>query len=232
MLSELVKINSENFATSGNEEKCARYIHEYCKRIGLNSDMFSPMDIDGFKQHPDYMAGRNLENRYNVVSRYKGIEEKDELMLMAHIDTVRIGDISAWEKDPLSGEICDGKIYGRGACDDKYAVAAALFVMKLLKKNGFKPKKNLLFGAYCDEEYGGSHGDLSTVLKHPTEQIVSMDGRENQIWHCGFGGGEMKCLFHTKETVDSAKTAAMGIPVVLEVICRKSQKRAGKKQVL
>lgn len=161
-----------------------------------------------------------------MVSRYKGIEEKDELMLMAHIDTVRIGDINDWEKDPLSGEICDGKIYGRGACDDKYAIATALFIMKLLKENGFKPQKNLLLGAYCDEEYGGSHGALSTVLKYPTKRIVSMDGSEDQIWHCGSGGGEIKYLFHANETVDSAKTVAMGIPVVLEVMEKFAQNRS------
>ena len=225
LLSELIKINSENLVTTGKEEECATYIYEYCESIGLDNDIFSPMDVEGFDKHPDYMSGKNLENRYNVVSRYKGIEEKDELMLMAHIDTVRLGDLSDWKRDPLSGEICDGKIYGRGACDDKYAIATVLFIMKLLKENGFKPKKNLLFAAYCDEEYGGSHGALSTSLKYPTERIVSMDGSENQIWHCGSGGGEMKYLFHTKDVVDSAKTTAMGIPVVLEVIEKFAERR-------
>lgn len=226
LLSELIKINSESFNTYGNEEECAKYVYDYCEKLGLETDMFSPMDLEGFDKHPDYMPGRNLENRYNVVSRYRGTEDKDELLLMAHTDTVRIGDLGDWEREPLSGEICDGKIYGRGACDDKYAVAAALFIMKLLKENGFKPKKNLLFAAYSDEEYGGSHGALAAVLKYPAERIVSMDGREDQIWHCGSGGGEMKYLFHTKETVDSAKTAAMAIPVVLEVIEKFAAKRS------
>lgn len=218
LLSDLIKINSENFANYGNEEECARFVYEYCKNLGLESDIFSPMDLKDFDKHSDYVDGRNLENRYNVVSCYKGIEDKNELMLMAHTDTVRIGDLNDWEKSPLSGEICDGKIYGRGACDDKYAVATALFIMKLLKENNFKPKYNLLFAAYSDEEYGGSHGALSSVLKYPAERIVSMDGIEDQIWHCASGGGEMKYLFHTKETVDSAKATAMAIPVVLDVL--------------
>ncbi len=225
LLSELVKINSESFSDYGNEENCAHMVYDYCKKIGLESDMFSPMDLEGFDKHPDYMPGRNLENRYNVVARYRGIEDEDELMLMAHTDTVRIGDESEWEKDPLSGEISDGKIYGRGACDDKYAIATALFVMKLLKENGFKPKKNLLFAAYSDEEYGGSHGALAAVLKYPVERIVSMDGIENQIWHCASGGGDIKYLFHTKETANSAKTAAMAIPVVIDVIEKFAENR-------
>ena len=218
LLSSLIKINSESTGSHGNEEACARYIHALCREMGLQSDLFSPMDIPDFASHPDYLPGRNLENRYNVVARYPGIENEDELLLMAHSDTVRIGDLEDWDKAPLSGEIADGKIFGRGACDDKYAIATALFVFKLFQECGFKPKKNLLFAAYSDEEYGGSHGALSTVIKYPTNRIVNMDGRENQIWHCGSGGQELKYFFHTRDVVDSAKTAATALPVVIDVI--------------
>ncbi len=226
MLSALIKINSESFGDYGNEEECARYIHKLCQDLGLESDLFSPIDIDGFDKHPDYMPGRNLENRYNVVARWRGVEDRDELMLMAHSDTVKIGDIANWDDDPLSGAIKDGKIFGRGACDDKYAIAAILFIIKILKEAGFEPNANLLFAAYSDEEYGGSHGALAAVTKYPCNHIVSADGRAGQIWHCGSGGGEMKYIFHTKETVDSAKTAAMAIPVIIEVIEKFAQNRA------
>jgi len=218
LLSELIKINSENFISYGNEEACARYVYDLCQKLGLETDMFSPMDIKDFDKHPDYLPGRNLENRYNVVARYKGETDEDELLLMAHTDTVRIGDEANWNADPLSGEIKDGKIFGRGACDDKYAVATALFIIKLLKEIGFVPKKNLLFAAYSDEEYGGSHGALSSVLKYPTKRIVSLDGRKDEIWHCGSGGMELKYFFHTKEVADSAKKAAKAISVVIDTI--------------
>ena len=102
-------------------------------------------------------------------------------MLMAHLDTVEIGDRANWTVDPFGGEIIDGKIYGRGACDDKYGIAASLFLIKVLQSLGFTPKKNLLFTAYCDEEHGGSHGALAAVLRYPTSRIVNLDGREDQI---------------------------------------------------
>ncbi|MEE1277824.1 MAG: M20/M25/M40 family metallo-hydrolase [Acutalibacteraceae bacterium] len=121
-------------------------------------------------------------------------------------------------RDPLSGKIKDGKLYGRGACDDKYALATIMFIIKLLKEQGFKPKKNLLFAAYCDEEYGGSHGAMAAVMKYPTKRIVSMDGRYGQIWHCGSGGQEVKCHFHTDFPADSAKVAAKAISVVIDCI--------------
>lgn len=46
------------------------------KKIGLESDIFSPMDIKDFENHPDYWPGRSLENRYNVVARYQGEENE------------------------------------------------------------------------------------------------------------------------------------------------------------
>ena len=100
---------------------------------------------------------------------------------MAHMDTVGIGDTSHWDMDPLSGAIKDGKLYGRGATDDKYAIATALFIIKLLKEKGFKPKRNLVFAAYSDEEYGGSHGAMAAVMKYPCKRIVSLDGDDGEI---------------------------------------------------
>lgn len=216
ILSNLIKINSENFSAYGNEEECARYIYDMCKEMGLEADMYSPLELEGFTEHPDYLEGRGLENRYNTVARMRGEEDIDEVMIMSHSDTVLIGDLANWKKDPLSGEIADGRIYGRGASDDKYGIATALFIMKLLKENKVKLKKNLLFAAYSDEEYGGSHGAMAAVMKYPCKRIVSMDCGEDQLWHCGSGGGEAKYFFHIDGALDSAKQTAKGIPVIME----------------
>ncbi len=225
LLSNLIKINSESFGTHGNEKECAEYIYDLCQKMGLESDIFSPMELEGFSSHPDYLEGRNLENRYNVVARLRGENDTDELMLMGHSDTVRIGDLANWERDALSGEIVDGKIFGRGACDDKYALATILFIMKILTENNVRLKSNLLFAAYSDEEYGGSHGAMAAVMKYPCNRIVNMDGKQRQIWHCASGGGEMKYLFHTEKPVDSAKITAKAIPIIMEVIEQFADKR-------
>ena len=225
LLSSFIKINSENFDTSGNEEELARLIHKMCLELGLESDLYSPLDLPGFENHPDYLPGRGLQNRYNVTARWRGEENVDELMLMGHTDTVEIGTLSSWDKAPLSGEVSDGKIWGRGAGDDKYALATIIFTIKLLKELGFKPKKNLLFSAYSDEEHGGSHGALAAVLKYPTASIINLDGREDDIWHCGSGGGEAFYNYHVDATVDNAKQAAMALPIILEEIDKFAENR-------
>lgn len=216
MLSSLVKINSENDGTNGNEEECARYVHKLCQEAGFESDLYSPMSLEGFSNHPDYMPGKHLENRYNVTATWKGEQDENEVMLMAHTDTVVFGDLANWKRHPLSGDIENGCIYGRGATDDKYGIAVSIFLMKLLKDAGFVPKKNLLFSAYVDEELGGSHGAMAAVMKYPTKRIVNIDGGCEMLVPSATGGGVVIYRFHTKDTVDSAEPTAQGFPIVLE----------------
>lgn len=225
LLSDLIKINSENFGAYGNEAACAEYVAELCREGGLETDIYSPMELPDFEQHPDYLPGRALENRYNVTARWKGKDGKDELMLMGHTDTMPIGDLNNWTVPPLGGEIRDGKIWGRGACDDKYALATALFVIKLLKDQGFVPKSNILFSAYSDEEYGGSHGALAASLKYPCSRILNLDCKIYDVWHCASGGQECFYRYHTAEPVDSAYLAGRAIPVVMDVMERFGQRR-------
>lgn len=225
LLCSLIKINSENFRSHGNEEACARYVYDLCEKLGLETEFYCPLDIEGFTESPDYFPGRGLESRYNVNAVWKGKEDKNELMLMGHTDTVEIGDPANWEFDPLLGEVRDGKILGRGACDNKYSLATCLFLIKVLKDEGFEPKANLVFSAYCDEELGGSHGALASVMKYPCNRIVNMDGREEQIWNCASGGQVSTYRYHTIESVDSAKITATAIPLVMEEINKFGDRR-------
>ena len=165
LLSSLIRYNSESFSTSGNEEAVARYIDGLCRELSLESELYTPLDIPDFKSHPDYMEGRGLENRYNVTARWRGHEDKDELLLMAHSDTVKIGDPANWRDDPLSGRIADGRIYGRGANDDKYATDKKVFlteddaVVEFTLNNVYKMYKNLsvrLELAYIINDFGAA----------------------------------------------------------------------------
>lgn len=225
LLSDLVKINSESFGDHGNEKTCAEYILKLCTQLGLFSEMYSPLELENFEQSSDYFPGRNLENRYNVTAKWIGTEDHDQLMLMAHIDTVELGSEASWDKPPLSGEISDGKIYGRGSCDDKYAIATCLFLIKLLKNAGLVPKKNLVFTAYCDEELGGSHGAMAAVIKDPCDIIVNLDGRKNQIWHCASGGQVVTYKYRVNGTVDSAEPTANAFPIVLKELSKFGKRR-------
>jgi len=228
LLCQLIRINSENFGSHGNEQECPRFVAEYFRELGLETDVYSPMDLEGFTEQPDYMEGRHLETRFNSTVCWKGQEDKNGLMLMAHHDTETIGDRSLWSFEPLAGEIRDGRIWGRGAGDDKYAIATAMFLIKLLKEEGFTPRENLLFTAYCDEEKGGSHGALASVLKYPARRLVNMDCKNFEIWQAASGGACGKFRFHVNDPLDSCKRTAEAIPVIMSFMeifgkCRKEE---------
>ena len=225
LLSDMVRINTENGGSWGNEANLVPFLEKLCTELGLETEVYSPLSLPDFTSHPDYLEGRNLENRPNVSARWRGRQDTDGLMLMGHSDTVPIGDPNNWSMDPLSGAIMDGKIWGRGACDDKYALATALFLIRLLKEQGFVPKENLIFTAYCDEERGGSHGALAASLKYPCKKIVNMDGKNFEIWHAASGGGEAIFRYHAANPVDSAALAASAIPVVMEELAKFGARR-------
>lgn len=64
-------------------------------------------------------------DRYgNIIGRIVGKRPGKKLLFDGHIDTVPVGNLSAWSHDPFCPEIVDGRLYGRGATDMKGAVAA------------------------------------------------------------------------------------------------------------
>ena len=54
LLSDLVKINSENFQSYGNEAECAEFVKNVCEEKGFETELYSPLVIDDFENHPDY----------------------------------------------------------------------------------------------------------------------------------------------------------------------------------
>jgi len=62
----------------------------------------------------------------NIVGQIKGKRPGKSILFDGHIDTVPVPDDSKWTHAPFSGEVQDGKIYGRGASDMKGAVSAMI----------------------------------------------------------------------------------------------------------
>ena len=206
-LSYLLRFDSTNYITWGKELECAEYIADEYRKLGLEPDLYCPDNIPGLTSHPEYLPGRGTDKRPNVTAILKGTKGNGSAMLAAHIDTVSIGDPAAWKHDPFGGEISDGRIWGRGAGDDKSGIAMSLFAMRTLKALNIKLKKDVLFTAYCDEESGGGNGALAACLKYPCDAYINIDGGTK----CDVvspGGGCFRLRIHTKEATATA------VPVV------------------
>ena len=63
---------------------------------------------------------------------------------------------SGWERDPFSGDVADGVMYGRGTLDDKGPTMSAFYAMKALKDCGCEPRRKIRMIIGLDEETGSS----------------------------------------------------------------------------
>lgn len=116
--------------------------------------------------------------RDNIVAWAEGDDPSKTLLLSGHLDTV---DVKGMTVEPFAAQIRDGKIYGRGACDDKGPLAALMIAFRERLARGPLPY-NLALLASCDEEYGlggtrhfASHlpGKINAALfAEPTELQV------------------------------------------------------------
>jgi len=79
-----------------------------------------------------------------------------------HTDVVPVGDISLWSFDPFGGEIKDGKIWGRGACDMKSGVAAfSAAAIDYIKET--PPNGSIVIAITGDEEGDATDGTLAIL---------------------------------------------------------------------
>ena len=74
------------------------------------------------------------------------------IVLDGHADTVDAGELSLWDRDPHSGDIEDGILYGRGASDQKGGIASGVYAGALLKKAGILENVTLYVTATVQEE--------------------------------------------------------------------------------
>lgn len=109
---------------------------------------FETRNVDNYGAHIDWVGtGKPI---YDEGGNVIGHEKPEIMAIIGHLDVVPAG--SGWDFDPYGGDVCDGKIYGRGTTDDKGPVVSCLFAMKALKDAGYKPINTVRLILGLDEE--------------------------------------------------------------------------------
>jgi acetylornithine deacetylase/succinyl-diaminopimelate desuccinylase-like protein len=137
--------------------------------------------------------------RGNLVARLKGSGEKRPVLFMAHVDVVNV-DRSQWEVDPLSGEVKDGFIWGRGALDDKDDAAVFVQLLRVLKRSGKTLSRDVILMLNADEESSGTFGARWMAEKHWDKvacEFVVSEGGSSLIGD----GGIVQYGFETAEKI-------------------------------
>ncbi|MHB0856217.1 MAG: M20 family metallopeptidase [Anaerolineae bacterium] len=100
--------------------------------------------------------GRPLVDKVgNVIGTIPGRGQGRSVLLHAHMDIVDPGDPSRWQHGPYSGDLAQGRLWGRGAVDTKASLAAQVYAGGLLLQAGLEPVGDVLVSAVVGEETGG-----------------------------------------------------------------------------
>jgi len=115
----------------------------------------------------------------NVVGQIAG-GDGPALMFNGHMDQVATGDPACWPHPPLGGELHDGELWGRGACDMKGALAAMIYAGAAIKALGQTPPGPLYVTAVVQEEVGGLGARrLSRTL--PVQRAIVGEASANHL---------------------------------------------------
>jgi acetylornithine deacetylase/succinyl-diaminopimelate desuccinylase-like protein len=137
LLQALLRLDTVN--PPGNETTAAELIRDYLAENGVECELYA--------REP---------HRANLVARIKG-GAGPSLGFLAHTDTV-LADPTEWTRDPWSGDVVDGEVWGRGALDMKDQAAASTVAFASLAREGFTPSGDLVLLIVADEEVGGDDG--------------------------------------------------------------------------
>lgn len=125
--------------------------------------------------------------RPNLIASFKPRSEiRRRIALAPHLDTVSVAGMTV---DPFGGEVRDGRLYGRGACDTKGPAAAAVAAMLMMKKAGELPAEHTewIFLGLAGEEDGSFGAQALCASGFSADLVVALEPTDNKVVHAHKG---------------------------------------------
>ena len=135
-------INAKTENPPGDEILAVRIVEDYFQSLQIPYKIF-----------------QKTKDRANIVGYIGGRGERPfapTLLVACHLDVVPAGD--DWKRNPFEAWIENGRIYGRGSCDNKGQMASMMAVAKFLKENESTLKGQFILAGVADEERGSKLG--------------------------------------------------------------------------
>ncbi|HET8600089.1 MAG TPA: M20/M25/M40 family metallo-hydrolase [Segeticoccus sp.] len=148
ILSDLIRMDTQ--IGGPGERGAAEWVAEFLSDVGVSSEIVE-----------------SERGRATLVARVPGQDASlDPLLVQMHLDVVP-AQPHEWTVHPLSGEVRDGCIWGRGAVDMKDMVASVLTVVRERLRAGRLPRRPLVLAFFADEENAGVLGAEWAVAHRP-----------------------------------------------------------------
>ena len=190
LLANLVKIDTSN--PPGNETKAAEYIKSVLEQEGIPAEIIE-----------------SAPGRGNLIARLKGNGSKKPLLLMGHLDVVGV-ERSRWTVDPFAAVIKDGKLFGRGAEDDKAMDAVNLAVFLKLHRDKIPLDRDVILLAEAGEEGTSQYGIDFLVDKHWDKIACEYAINEGGMFHVQDGRLQYAGVETTEKVPRGLKLVAHG----------------------
>jgi succinyl-diaminopimelate desuccinylase len=173
--------------------ECAERIAGRLREFGYAVEVLEASDMpEHTRRHP----------RLNVIGRLIGESDDDQAALHfnGHYDVVP--PETGWTVPPFAAELRDGRIYGRGACDQKAGIAASMYAVEAVRRAGIALRGSVEQSATADEESGGfagvawlcDHARLSSARQRFVVVTEPLDPERVCIGHRGVYWFELTTL--------------------------------------
>jgi len=167
-LRELIALPS----ITGSEEAVAARASALLEELGLVVERVDP-DLAAIRADPDWPGEEMPRTALPVLIGRAGRGGGRRIILSGHLDVVPPGDPATWTTDPWGGEVRDGRLYGRGACDMKGGVAAILAAVRALEENGtLGALTGQLLVVLVPSEEDGGQGTLAAIRAGATADLA------------------------------------------------------------
>ncbi len=157
-LTELVGIDSVNpmaDPTHRGEQAIVDYLADLCRKLGLEVELHEV-----------------APGRPNLLAHLKARQPRGRIMFVAHTDTVPPGDMP----DPFTARVVDGRLIGRGACDDKGCIVSMLAALEQLAARRDELGVDVIFAAVIDEERESAGAKALAAMDLPCDGAVILEG--------------------------------------------------------
>jgi acetylornithine deacetylase len=171
-LSALIGIES----LGGHETPAQEWMARRMRDLGLAVDCWD-IDFATLAKHQSFSMEVPREHGLGVVGTF-GEGDGPVFALNGHVDVVPVGDIAQWTAPPFTATLRANSVIGRGACDMKGGISAALAALRALIAARVPLRGRVMLQSVIAEEDGGA-GTLATILRgHRADGALSMEPTE------------------------------------------------------
>ena len=155
---DLVRIPSEN--PPGDTTEVFGYVRGLLEKWGFSFTLHEP-----------------APGRQNLIATWDTGRPGKHLVLNGHLDVFPAGPRALWDREPFSGDVERGRLYGRGVTDMKAGCTASLFTLAYVRQFEKHLDGKLTLTLVCDEENFAEHGARALVARYP--EVLQADALLN-----------------------------------------------------